>query len=82
MQTDPCEVDVAHTEGHWFADLTCAGEPLDCDTLAELIEAAREARPDEALIFVVDRSTIEGHVDAEAQVLDAAEKSGAQVIVR
>jgi hypothetical protein len=36
--------------------------------------------PDEALIFVVDKATAEGHDDAEAQFVEAGEKSGAFVV--
>jgi len=32
------------------------------------------------LIHIVARSTIDGYVDAEAQLLDASEKSGALVV--
>jgi hypothetical protein len=36
--------------------------------------------PDEALIFVVDRPTEEGPEDAEAEFVEASEKSGAFVV--
>jgi hypothetical protein len=36
--------------------------------------------PDDVLLFVVDYVTIEYHLDAEAQFLDASEKSDALVI--
>jgi hypothetical protein len=36
--------------------------------------------PDEALLSVIDYTTIEYHLDAESQLIEAAEKSGAMVI--
>jgi hypothetical protein len=77
---EPHKVDVVCTGGHWFADVLDVRDPIDCGNLAELIKAVQQARPDETLLFVVDQSTVEGDEEAEWQLLQAAEKSGALVI--
>lgn len=46
----------------------------------QLIAAVQSALPSEPLLFVVDHATIEHHLDAEAQLLEASEKSGALII--
>jgi hypothetical protein len=76
----PLRVNVACTDGHWFADMPNVGEPIDSGTLAGLIKAVQRSRGDEVLTFVVDRSTIDGDEDAEWQFLQASGKSGALVI--
>jgi hypothetical protein len=45
-----------------------------------LIEAVQQECPEEALLFVVDYSTIAYQPDAEAQFREAGEKSGVVVI--
>jgi hypothetical protein len=55
-------------------------EPFDCESLQKLIKAIQRDWPDEPLLFIVDRSTIDGYLDAESQLLEASEKSGALVI--
>ncbi len=40
----------------------------------------QEEHPEGVFLFVIDQSTIQGYVCAEAQFLDASEKSGAMVI--
>jgi hypothetical protein len=78
---EPRRVDVAYTDGHWWADITPGyEEPPDCDSLQKLIEAVQRDLPDQALLFIVDQATIDGYPAAEAQLLEANEKSGAMVI--
>lgn len=75
------KIDVAYTDGHWLAEVAPDfDEPFDCESLAALIAAVRQAWPDEALLFVVDQSTVEGYADAEAQLLEASEQGTEQVI--
>jgi hypothetical protein len=75
------KVDVAYTDGHWLAEVAPDyDEPLDCRTLQKLIDLVQREWPDQSLIFVVDQATVEGDSHAEAQFLDASEKSGALVI--
>jgi len=45
-----------------------------------LIAVVQRTLPDQALLFVVDYMTIEYHLDAESQFIEAAEKSGAMGI--
>ncbi len=81
VMSEPCKVEIAYTDGHWFADFSPRGdETMDCGSLLLLIKEAQNAKPDETLLFVVDQSTIQGHADAEAQFFNASEKSGAMVI--
>ncbi len=77
---EPRKVDVAYTAGHWLAEVAPYDQPLQGDTFQRLIDAVQRDWPDQALIFVVNRATVEGHQDAEAQLLDASEKSGALVV--
>ncbi len=78
---EPRKVDVAYTDGRWLAEVgPHYDEPLDCGTLQQLIDAAQRDWPDQSLLFIVDQSTTRGYRDAEAQLLDASEKSGALVI--
>ncbi len=76
---DPREIDVAYADGHWLAD-AAESDPIDSPSLMHLITAVQHVCPDETLIFVVDKNTAGGHDDAEAQFLEAAEKSGAFVV--
>ncbi len=77
---EPLRVNVACTDGHWFADIPDVRQPIDSGNLAGLIKAVQRSRPDDVLTFVVDRSTIDGDEDAEWQFLQASAKSGALVI--
>ncbi|HEY0146450.1 MAG: hypothetical protein WDN29_08685 [Methylovirgula sp.] len=77
---EPRRVDVVYTGGHWFADVRQIMKPIDRSNLAELIKAVQRSQPGDALLFVVDQSTVEGDEEAEWQLLHAAEKSGALVI--
>jgi hypothetical protein len=78
---EPRLVDVAFADGHWLAEVTPGFEgQFDLPSLMQLIEAVQQERPDETLLFVVDCSTIEYHLNAEAQLLDASAKSDALVI--
>ncbi|QAY96731.1 hypothetical protein CWB41_14140 [Methylovirgula ligni] len=78
---EPRKIDVAYSDGHWLAEVAPDfDEPFDCESLQRLIEAVQRERPDEPLLFIVDWTTIEGYPDAELQLLDAGEKSGAMVI--
>jgi|HubBroStandDraft_2_1064218.scaffolds.fasta_scaffold1406934_2 hypothetical protein len=76
---DPRKIDVAYADGHWLA-VGSDFDPIDSPSLMHLITAVQHICPDEALIFVVDKPTAEGHDDAEAQFLEAGEKSGAFVV--
>ncbi len=78
---EPRKVDVAYMAGRWLAEVAPDyDEPLQSDTFQRLIDTVQRDWPDQALIFVVNRSTTEGDEDAEAQFVDASEKSGALVI--
>jgi hypothetical protein len=78
---EPRRVDVAYSNNHWLAEVAPDyDEPLDCDSLQRVIDTVQRDWPDQPLIFIVDQSTIEGDVQAEAQLRDATEKSGAMVI--
>jgi hypothetical protein len=77
---EPRNIDVTYSDRHWLARVEPDVAPFDCPSLMELIKAVRNAYPDEALVFVVDKSAAEGHDDAEAQFLEASEKSGAFVV--
>jgi hypothetical protein len=78
---EPRKVEVAYTEGHWLAEVEPDyDEPFDCRTLQKLIDKVQRDWPDQPLIFVVDQATVEGHVGALSQLLEASEKSGALVV--
>jgi hypothetical protein len=53
---------------------------LSATTCGKLIAVVQRTLPDQALLFVVDYMTIEYHLDAESQFIEAAEKSGAMGI--
>jgi hypothetical protein len=76
---DPRKIDVTYDDGHWLA-VGSKSDPIDSRSLMHLITAVQHVCPDEALVFVVDRPTAEGYDDAEAQFLEAGEKSGAFVV--
>lgn len=77
----PKKIDVAYTDGHWWAEITPDyEEPPDCESLLTLIEAVQRDWPDQEILFVVDQSTINGYPNAEAQLLEAVKKSDALVI--
>ncbi len=65
------QIDVAYTNGHCLTQLGVGFLRFDCATLMQLIEAVQQECPEEALLFVVDYSTIERSLDAEAQFLEA-----------
>jgi hypothetical protein len=78
---DPHLVDVAYADGHWLAEAGPYFEgQFDLPTLMQIITAVQKSLPAETFVFVVDQSTVEDYEDAEAQVLEASEKSGALVI--
>jgi hypothetical protein len=77
---EPREIDVAYANGHWLTQLGAGFLHFDCATLMQLIEAVQQECPEEALLFVVDYSTFAYYRDAEAQFLEAIEKSGALII--
>jgi hypothetical protein len=78
---EPCLVDVAYSDGHWLADVGPNFEgQFDLPSLMQLIRAVQVSVPTESFVFVVDRSTIDGYENAEAQLLEASEKSGALVV--
>jgi hypothetical protein len=74
------ELAVAYANGHWLAQTGDGFLNFDCATLMQLIEAVQRELPDEALLFVVDYSTFAYYLDAEAQFLEATEKSAALLI--
>jgi hypothetical protein len=77
----PRKVEVAYTGAYWLAEVEPDFDrPLDRGTFQQLIDVVQREWPDQPLVFVVDRSTIEGNEDAEAQFLAASEKSGALVV--
>jgi hypothetical protein len=63
-------IDVAYTDGHWLAQIDTDCLPLDGPTLIQLTKEVQGALPDEALLFVVDYTTIEYYFEAEAQMTD------------
>jgi hypothetical protein len=77
--SEPPRIDVVYDDGHWLAQIG-PDEPFDFASLQELIAGVQRLWPGEALLFVVDYLTIEYHLDAEAQFLDASEKSDTPVI--
>lgn len=78
---DPRRIDVVYADGHWLAQIAPDPESeFDCGSLMQLIRAVQRALPADVLLFVVDYLTIEYHLDAESQFIEAAEKSGAMVI--
>lgn len=78
---EPRKVEVAFADGRWLAEVSPDfDEPFGCESLRKLIEAVQRGWPGETLLFIVDQSTIDGYVDAEAQLLEASEKSGALVV--
>ncbi len=78
---EPRRVDVAYSDDHWLAEVAPDyDEPLDCGSLQQVIDSVQQDWPDQSLIFIVDQSTIEGIVEAETELLDATEKSGALII--
>lgn len=78
---EPRKVDVAFTDGRWLAEVgPYYDEPLECGTLQQVIDAVQRDWPDQSLLFVVDQSTVAGYAEAEGQLLQASEKSGALVI--
>jgi hypothetical protein len=75
----PRKIEVAYSEDRrWLAQV----EPMwfDASRLMYLIEAVQESYAGEALVFVIDKPTVDGIDDAEAQFLEASEKSGAFVV--
>jgi hypothetical protein len=76
---EPRRIDVVYADGRWLAQIAPDAE-FDRGSLRELIGAVQQALLDDILLFVIDYLTIEYHLDAEAQLLEASEKSGALVI--
>jgi hypothetical protein len=77
---EPRKIDVFFADGHWLTQVGAGFLHFDCATLTQLIEAVQQECPDEALLFIVDYSTIAYHPDAESQFREASEKSGALII--
>jgi hypothetical protein len=77
---EPRNIDIAYAYGHWRAELGSESDRLDCPSLMQLIKDVQTKCPGEVLTFVVKRSTVQGHDEAEEQFLEASEKSGAFVI--
>jgi hypothetical protein len=74
-------IDVVYADGHWLAQLGPDEEShFDRSYLRQLIAAVQRTLPDQALLFVVDYTTIEYYRDAELQFIEAKSKSGAMVI--
>jgi hypothetical protein len=76
--SEPRKIDVAYADGHWLAEVDFYS--FDCPNLMTLIKTVPCLLPDEELIFIVDQSTVEDYVAAEAQFVEASTKSGALVI--
>ena len=74
-------VDVAYTEGHWFADIKHANEPIDCGSLQELIDAIQQTRPEEALLFIVDQTTLDCFEDAAWEFLRAGKNFNGSLLI-
>lgn len=74
-------VDVAYTQGHWFADIRNVDAPIDRSSLRELIIAVQHAQPDEALLFIVDQSTIDHHIEAAREFLYVEKNEGPTLII-
>lgn len=74
-------VDVAYTQGHWFADIRNVDAPIDCGSLRGLINAVKHARPDETLLFIVDQSTIDRHIEAAREFLQVERNNGQTLII-
>ena len=79
--SEPRRVDVVFADGCWLASVApdFDGE-FDGADLLLLIQAVQQALPTQPLVFVIDRATVEGNSDAQAQFLEASEKSDASVI--
>jgi hypothetical protein len=81
VESEPRLVDVAFTDGRWLAEVTPGFEgQFDLPTLIQVIDGVQRTFPAETFFFIVDQSSVEGHLDAEAQVLEAREKRGAMII--
>lgn len=74
------KIDLAYSDGHWLTQVGDGFIIFDCSTLMQLIKTVQNAFPGEQLLFVVDYTTIEYHLDAEAQLLAASQRSDALVI--
>lgn len=80
--TEPRRVDVVYTEGRWLAAVAPDFEgEFESVSLIQLVEAVQQAMPARSLIFVVDRSTMEGSADARNQIVEAREEGNAQIIL-
>jgi hypothetical protein len=78
---EPRRVDVIHSDGRWLAGLAPEFESeLEGASLMQLIETVQRAFPTQALLFVVDKLSLEGKAEAKAQFLVAKEKSAELVI--
>ncbi len=75
---EPRKIDVAYANGHWLAEVDFYS--FDCLSLMHLIKTVPRVLAGEALIFIVDQSTVENHFEAEVQFMEAARKADAVVI--
>jgi hypothetical protein len=67
--SEPPLVDLAFTGGHWLAEVAPGFEgQFDLPTLIQVIDDVQQTFSTETFFFVVDQSTVEGHLDAEAQL--------------
>lgn len=74
-------VDVAYTEGHWFADIKYVDAPIDCGSLRDLIKTVQETRPKEALLFIVDQTTLDCFEDAAWEFLRAGKNCDGSILI-
>ncbi len=79
--SEPRKIEVSYDGGHWRAEIVPEYVGwFEAPSLTELIDAVTQVLTTAPLLFVVDRSTVDGRLDAELQFLDASEKSRAMVI--
>ncbi len=79
--SDARKIEVLYSGGQWRAEIIpeYIGR-FEAPSLAKIIDTVTQVLPAGRLIFVVDQSTIEGHIDAEVQFLEVSEKSGALIV--
>jgi hypothetical protein len=50
---EPRKIDFFYADGHWLTQVGAGFLHFDCATLMQLVEAAQQECPEEALLFVV-----------------------------
>lgn len=75
-------VDVIYSEDRWLAAVAPDFESeFEGKSLTLLLKAMQQALPIQALVFVIDKSTIEGNADARNQFVEAREETDIPVIL-